>query len=182
MQFYEDRILERIGYDFYCDIAINIVNKRKELGLTQEELAEKSKISLNRLGKIENVQYRVKLKEIESIAEALEVTVNNLINAKLDTQVQDISGHIKDCLYLVWPEGYEDFQLYSSATSKRMAFLKLEKSLNDSGLTFFSTSRTRVFVKLVGVPVTKEELKDKLPKFKEEQKIEKEVLNEKETN
>ena len=50
MQFYEDRILERIGYDFYCDIAINIVNKRKELGLTQEELAEKSKISLNRLG------------------------------------------------------------------------------------------------------------------------------------
>ena len=50
---------------------------------------------------------------------------------------------------------------------------QLEKHLNDDGLTWFSTPRTRVLVKLVGVPVTKQELQDKLPKFKEEQRIEK---------
>lgn len=42
MRFYESSIIERIGYDFYCDIAINIVDKRKLLGLTQEELAKKA--------------------------------------------------------------------------------------------------------------------------------------------
>lgn len=166
MKFYREDILERIGYDFYCDIAINIVNKRRELGFTQEELAEKIGIKLSRLSKIENVQYRVRLDEIEHLAKALDVTVNNLINAEMDSQVGE-------CLYLVSLEGWKDGGLYQEATSKRMAFLKREKSLNDMGVSLFSNSRSRALVKLVGVPVTKQELKDKLPKFKENQEIEK---------
>lgn len=166
MKFYKEDIVEKIGYDFYCDIAINIVNKRKEMELTQEELARKAKIKLYRLRKIENVQYRIRLDEIEQLAKALDVTVNNLINAEIDSQVGD-------CLYTVCPEDCKEFKLYSKATSKRMAFLKLEKHLNDQGLTWFSNPRTRVIVELVGVPVTKQELKDKLPKYKEDQEIEK---------
>lgn len=166
MRFYGDSILERIGYDFYCDIAINIVDRRKTLGLTQEQLAKKAGIKLSRLSNIESVKYRIRLDEVENLAKALDITVNNLINAKLDSQVGD-------CLYLVYLEGHEDFKLYQKATSKRMAFLKLEKHLNDDGLTWFSTPRTRVLVKLVGVPVTKQELQDQLPKFKEDQRIEK---------
>ncbi len=167
MKFHREDILEKIGYDFYCDIAINIVDKRKELGLTQEELAKKTGIKLSRLSKIENVQYRVRLDEIECLAKVLDVTVNNLINAEIDSQVGE-------CTYLVWLEGFEDFKLYSRAKSKRMAFLNLEKRLNDKGLTWFSDSRSRAFVELVGVPITKQELEDKLPKFKENQEIEKE--------
>ena len=166
MRFYESSILERIGYDFYCDIAINIVNKRNTLGLTQEELAKKAKIKLGRLVSIENVKYRVRLEEIEKLASALDVTVNNLIDAELDSQVGE-------CLYLIGIENLEGFELYQEATSKRMAFLKLEKRLNDIGVSLFSTSRSRAWVKLVGVPVTDQELKDKLPKFKENQEIEK---------
>lgn len=166
MRFYESSILERIGYDFYCDIAINIVNKRNALGLTQEELAKKAKIKLGRLVSIENVKYRVRLEEIEKLASALDVTVNNLIDAELDSQVGE-------CLYLIGIENLEGFELYQEATSKRMAFLKLEKRLNDIGVSLFSTSRSRAWVKLVGVPVTDQELKDKLPKFKENQEIEK---------
>ena len=166
IKFYDGDI-ERIGYDFYCDIAINITNRRKRLGLTQEELAKKAKIKLSRFSRIENVQYRIRLDEIERLAEALDVTVNNLINAELDCQ-------IGECLYTVHLEGYEDFKLYSEATSKRMAFLKLEKKLNEEGCTWFSTPRSRVIVELKGVPITKQELQDKLPKFKENQEIEKE--------
>ena len=166
MKFYRDELIEKIGYDFYCDIAINIVNKRKELGLTQEELAKKAAIKLSRLSKIENVQYRIKLDEIGKLAEVLGITVNNLIDAKIDSQVGD-------CLYLIYPETHEDFKLYQKATSKRMAFLNLEKHLNSIGLTCFSAPRTRVLVELVGVPITKQELKDKLPKYKEDQEIEK---------
>lgn len=166
MKFYEEKILEKIGYDFYCDIAINIVNKRKELGLTQEELAKKATIKLSRLSKIENVQYRIRLGEIECLAKALDVTVNNLINSKIDSQAGD-------CLYLVYMENDEDFKLYVKSSNKRMAFLKLERTLNDKGLTWFSAPRTRVFVELVGVPVVKQELEDKLSRFKEDQEIEK---------
>lgn len=166
MKFYTDNTIEKIGYDFYCDIAINIVNKRKELGMTQEELSKKTEIKLSRLSKIENVQLRIRLDEIESLANALDVTVNNLINQNIERQ----GG---DCLYLVYIEGNEDLKLYSNAENKRMAFLKLEKHLNDQGLTWFSTPRTRIFVELVGVPVVKKELQDRLPKFKEEQEIEK---------
>lgn len=160
---------ERIGCDFYCDIAINIVNRRKELNLTQEELAKKSGIKLSRLSNIENVKYRVKLDEIENLAKALDVTVNNLINAELDTQVTDANGNIKDCLYTVCLDesDRDSFKLYSRATSKRMAFLKLEKKLNDGGMSLFENARSRSIVELVGVPVTTQELKDKLPKYKE---------------
>jgi Predicted transcriptional regulator with C-terminal CBS domains len=166
MKFYTNEFIEKIGYDFYCDIAINIVKRRKELEITQEELAEKTKIKLSRLKKIENVQHRVRLNEIESLANALEVTANYLIKAEIESQAGD-------CRYLVYLEDCEDFKLYSDASSKRMAFLKLEKRLNDQGATWFSTPRTRVFVELVGVPVSKEKLGAKLSKFKEDQEIEK---------
>ena len=63
--------------------------------------------------------------------------------------------------------------MYQAATSKRMAFLTLEKRLNDTGVSLFSNARERALVKLVGVPVTKQELEDRLPKFKENQEIEK---------
>lgn len=164
--FYTDNITEKVGYDFYCDIAINIVNRRKELGMTQEDLANKTGIKLNRLKRLENVQLRIRLPEIEVLAKALDVTVNNLINEGYDSQVGN-------CLYLVYIEGHEDLKLYQEAENKRMAFLKMEQHLNNQGLTWFGTPRTRVIVKLVGVPKTKQELQDILPKFKEEQEIEK---------
>lgn len=161
---------ERIGLDFYCDIAINIVNKRKELNLSQEELAKKLGMNKSRLSNIENVKTRVKLNEIEGLAIALNVTVNNLINAELDTQVTDRSGNIRDCLYTVCIDESENdlFKLYQHATSKRMAFLKLEKSLNDIGCSLLSNARSRCVVELVGVPVTKQEIKDKFPKYNED--------------
>ena len=40
MRFYKSDCLEHIGFDFYCDIANNIVKARKDMGLTQKELAK----------------------------------------------------------------------------------------------------------------------------------------------
>ncbi len=166
MKFYLGTMIEKIGYDFYCDVAINVVNKRKALNMTQEELSKKSGIKLARLRKIENVKIRTTLDDIEALAKVLDVTVNNLMNTTLESQVGE-------CLYLVYPEELEELKLYSRADNKRMAFLKLEKRLNERGVTLLENSRSRVFVKLVGQPVTKQELQDKLPKFKEEQELEK---------
>ena len=45
MRFIENEILERIGFDFYCGIANNIVKARAEMGWIQKKLAEQSGIS-----------------------------------------------------------------------------------------------------------------------------------------
>ncbi|MCQ4637168.1 helix-turn-helix transcriptional regulator [Anaerovorax odorimutans] len=167
MKYYNNGFMERMGYDLYCDIAINIVAQRDKLGITQEELAKAAKIKPSRLQRVEAVKVRPRLEEIEALAKALEVTTNNLIGAELDSQVGD-------CLYLIWPEDLPDFKLYQKATSKRMALFLMEQRLKRAGVTLFETPRTRVFVELIGVPVTDQELKDKLPKYKEEQALEEE--------
>ena len=44
MRFFETQNLERIGFDFYCDIANNLVKARKAKEWTQKELAKQSGI------------------------------------------------------------------------------------------------------------------------------------------
>ena len=44
MRFYDSPSIERIGFDFYCDIANNIVKLREENGFTQKDLAVKTGI------------------------------------------------------------------------------------------------------------------------------------------
>lgn len=160
MRYYESQIIERIGFDFYCDIANNIVKARKGKGWTQAELAKKTGMKEASISNIECVKKRVKLEELEKLAKKLDTTVNWLIDAELDSQVGE-------CLYLIWLEDDECFKLYQESTSKRLAYLEFEKKLNSSGLslTSFVNPRVRVFVKLVGVPVRNKELSDHFPKL-----------------
>ena len=117
MKFYNTLTTERIGYDFYCDIAEQIVKARKEKSWTQEDLAKASGIKISRLRDMENVKIRFKLPDIEQLAKVLDVTADWLIGAQLDR-----GG--KECLYLVWNETFVAFKPYQKATSARMAFLK----------------------------------------------------------
>lgn len=156
MRFYETQSLERIGFDFYCDIANRIVEARERKGLTQSMLAATSGIKLSRLSQMENVKIRIDLDALEALSKALDVTVNWLIDAEIDSQVGE-------CLYLIWVESMPDFKLYEWATSKRMAFLKYDKSFKKAGIAY-NSGRERFFVKLVGVPVTTKELQGKFPK------------------
>lgn len=155
MRFFETQTIERIGYDFYCDISNNIVKARQSKKWTQKKLAEESGIKESLLSRIENVRVRIDLDVLEKLSKVLDVTVNWLIDAEIDSQVGD-------CLYVVWAEHVSDFKLYQKATSKRMAFLMFDKKLKEIGVGY--NSRERFFVKLVGVPVTDKEIKDKFPK------------------
>lgn len=156
MRFYETVHIERIGYDFYCDIANNIVKARKENGYTQKELAEKSGIKEHRLTNMENVKVRIDLDDLEKLSSALNLSIDYLIDAELDC-----GG--KECLYLIWMESTPDFKVYRKASSKRMAFLLFDRMLKQSRVKYDS-SRERIFVKLVGVPFSKEDLQAKFPK------------------
>lgn len=160
MRFYELTNLERIGFDFYCDIANNIAKARKNKGWTQKELAEKSRIKYSRICKIEGVKTRIDMDDLEKLSEVLSVSVDWLIDADLDSQ----EGK---CLYLVWMESIPDFKLYIHATSKREAFLLYDRKFKKCGVAY-SSSRERFFVKLVGVPVSNREFQRRFPKRTEE--------------
>lgn len=157
MRYFETKIEERIGYDFYCDIASNIVKARNKKGWTQERLAKESGMKISTITAIETVRIRTKLSHLKSLSQVLDVSINWLIDAEIDSQ-------IGKCLYLIWIDGYEDFKLYQESTSKRMAFLEREARLNKMGVSI-SEPRMRAFVKLVGIPVTEKEIQDKFPKL-----------------
>lgn len=64
--------------NFYTQLGCNIRKRRKELGLTQQELAEKLNISLNFMGKIEVAFSKPSLDTLIAIANGLETTVSEL--------------------------------------------------------------------------------------------------------
>lgn len=59
-------------------IAINIVFLRKQLGLTQDELADKASIDRTYIGYIENAKHNVTVGKLVDIATALGVTIEKL--------------------------------------------------------------------------------------------------------
>ncbi len=66
--------------NFYKNLGKNIKIKRKELDLSQQELADKAGISLNFIGKIEVAFSKPSLDTVIKIANALEITVSELCN------------------------------------------------------------------------------------------------------
>ena len=160
MRFCSTDVIERIGYDFYCDIANNIVKGRKATGLTQRELAEKTGIKERRLSDIELVRIRINQEDVKKLSDALGISIDYLIDAEIEA-----SG--KECLYLVWTENVPDMKIYIQATSKRRAFLDFDNRLKRCGVKY-NSPRERIFVKLVGVPVESEEIRAKFPLITEE--------------
>jgi len=157
MKYYNTMLKERIGFDFYCDIANKMVEGRKRKGWTQADLAAASGIKVSRISDMETVKIRFTLPDIEKIANALDVSVDWLIDAQLD-------HHGKECLYLVWNEKYDDFKLYQEATSARMAFLRAYQRICVESWRFWFEPRDRAIVELVGVPVEKAEIEARFPK------------------
>jgi transcriptional regulator with XRE-family HTH domain len=56
----------------YYDLVIEIINRRKELGLTQKDLADKADTHQARISKIESAEYDIRMSTLIQIAEALD--------------------------------------------------------------------------------------------------------------
>lgn len=67
--------------DFYKNLGKNIKKRRKELGLTQQELADKLNISLNFMGKIEVAFSKPSLDTLIEIADKLDISVSELVKS-----------------------------------------------------------------------------------------------------
>lgn len=113
MRFYDSPSIERIGFDFYCDIANNIVKLREENGFTQKDLAKKTGIKEYRISNMENVKIRIDLDAVEELAKALNVSADYLTDAELD-----YGG--EECLYQVWLESDDWFKQWQEIQRLRI--------------------------------------------------------------
>ena len=64
--------------EFYKNLGKNIKNRRKNLSLTQQDLADRLDMSLNFVGKIEVAFSKPSLDTLIKIAEELKVSVSDL--------------------------------------------------------------------------------------------------------
>ena len=67
-----------MGGEFYKNLGTNIKKRRKLMGLTQQDLADKLNMSLNFVGKIEVAFSKPSLDTLIEIAKALKTTVSEL--------------------------------------------------------------------------------------------------------
>lgn len=67
-----------MNFWFYKLLGKNIKKRRKEMGLTQQQLADKMNISLNFMGKIEVAFSKPSLDTLIDFAKALNTTVSEL--------------------------------------------------------------------------------------------------------
>lgn len=77
------RVVFYLQFD-YTSVGKPIQHYRTSLNKTQEELAEQADISKNYLSKLENAQARGRLDKYYSVAQALGVTVDMLIDNSSD--------------------------------------------------------------------------------------------------
>ena len=155
---------ERIGFDFYADIAVRIVSERKKRGLTQKQLTELLEWPDGKLQNLEAVCRRIMAQDLEDLSKALDVSMNYLLEAYGDSP-------IGDCLYLVWTDACNS-KFYVEAPNGRMAVLKLEKEFKKSGVCMWNDARDRATVQRVGIPVDIAQLKDQRGTYKEENRLE----------
>lgn len=92
---------EKAGLIDYVDIGARITNKRNELGLTQEELAFASNISQSTVNKIEKGKTKAELTSLVSIANVLQMTLDELLCGSLNRSVpiyqKEFADLIQDC-------------------------------------------------------------------------------------
>jgi ribosome-binding protein aMBF1 (putative translation factor) len=74
----------------YYDLVVEIIRRRKVLGLTQKELAERIGTHQSRISKIEAAEHDVRLSTLIQIAEALEAEISiQLIPAEKSLQTEN---------------------------------------------------------------------------------------------
>lgn len=139
-----------MNYDFYKLLGKNIKDRRKKLGFTQQQLADKMNISLNFMGKIEVAFSKPSLDTLIELADALETTVSELtkFNWKLT-----IAIFLKYCYNdNIYVEELMDLTVLVDNNCKTNYFLLGEPGLsflleNDYQKILFDCGYSDVFIK-----------------------------------
>ena len=80
----------------YGTIGVRVRATRKKLGLTQEELANRTELTVPYISNIENNHTKLSLVTITAIANALETTIDSLMYDNLNVLTTQYDADIKD--------------------------------------------------------------------------------------
>ena len=80
----------------YGTIGVRVRAARKKLGLTQEELANRTELTVPYISNIENNHTKLSLVTITEIANALETTIDSLMYDNLKVLTTQYDADIKD--------------------------------------------------------------------------------------
>lgn len=82
----------------YFDLALEVIRRRLDLGLTQKELAERANTFQSRISKIESGEHDIRFSTLIDIAEALQCTITKYILIPLsDAEYRPINKP-----FLIW--------------------------------------------------------------------------------
>lgn len=80
----------------YGTIGVRVRATRKKLGLTQEDLANRTELTVPYISNIENNHTKLSLVTITAIANALETTIDSLMYDNLNVLTTQYDADIKD--------------------------------------------------------------------------------------
>ncbi len=78
---------------FLIDMGARIVKRRKELGITQEQLAEKIGVSIQSISCIENGRKSIKPENLSKICETLDISADYILRGK--KSYKELEGILK---------------------------------------------------------------------------------------
>ena len=146
----------------------NLAKTLKELralrGMSQEYLAEESRVGLRTIQRIENNESKPTGETIKRIANALDVELNQLVNFKSATETSDI----KSTIIFLKKQLSKTHEKSEIKTFKK--FIEILNNLKEQNLSPEQTERIESFIKyleLEKIPSFSNDLfKEKLGKFK----------------
>ena len=90
------------NYDVWLNIGLNILHYRKEQGMTQMQLAEKSNISKNHMQRIETAACSCTLDTLIDIADALNIPLKKLFEFRDEKTQKDYGINSIVLLYIAF--------------------------------------------------------------------------------
>jgi len=88
----------------YFDLAIEVIRRRIELGLTQKDLAEKADTFQSRISKIESGEHDIRFSTLIDIAEALQCEVSKNILVPIDDAEYELPSNTFEGVWVIESE------------------------------------------------------------------------------
>ena len=110
--------------DIYASVGKRIRRLRKQLGLTQEELADKCGLDFRSIGAVERGERNLSLKSLNAIADALKVTPEFLLQKEEPPTKEEKKALLHELLYTLDGENLENIRFIVQDAKNFLHYIK----------------------------------------------------------
>lgn len=113
--------------DIYTTVGKRIRRLRKQLGFTQEELADLSGLDFRSIGAVERGERNVSLKSLNAIADALKVTPETLLQKEGLPVKEEKKALLHELIYVLEEENLESIRFIVQDAKNLLHYVKQKK-------------------------------------------------------